>query len=59
MINHERECNDVLTEAPPKIDPRYYRRYADVVGRMGVEWFERQVEDWGGDHPVNSRGKRQ
>jgi len=59
VIDHERECHDALTKDPPKIDPRYYRLYADVVDRMGPERFERWVEDWEADHPVSIKGKRQ
>ncbi len=59
MIDHEREKSEALIEDQPKIDPKLYGRYTDVIGRMGVEWFDRQVEDWEGDHPVYKQGKRQ
>lgn len=59
MIDHEREKSEALREDQPKIDQRHYGRYSDVVGRMGVEWFEKMVEDWEGDHLVYKQGKRQ
>lgn len=59
MIEHEREINDAISQDQPKIVPRNYGRYADVVDRMGVEWFERVMEDWEGDHPLDRQGKRQ
>ena len=52
MVDHERERHDALQSEPPKINPRYYQQYPDVVARMGVEWFERQVKDWEADNPV-------
>lgn len=61
MIDTDRERHDALREDPPPIDPRYYGQYSDVIGRSGrgVEWFERQVEDWEADHPVRVKRKRQ
>ena len=47
MADWEREKRDALrNQGQPPIDPRHHARYSDVVDRMGVEWLERQVEDW-------------
>ena len=50
-MDYSREIDEALAKDPTPIDPRYYRRYADVVDRMGAEWFERCVMDYEADHP--------
>jgi len=50
MTDYSREKHEALRDQDqPPINPRYYRRYADVVDRMGVWWLEEKVLEW--DHP--------
>ena len=55
MPDWTREISEALRDDPPRIDPRHYRDQADVIGRKGVEWVEKQTRKWEDDHPGGKR----
>jgi hypothetical protein len=56
--DYGREQAEALRDqGPTPIDPRYYRWYSDDLGRMGVDKFERTVEDWEDDRPGRKRNE--